>query len=82
MKTTIDLPDDLFRKAKATAALRGESLKSLISTALRHELERVAAGSGEPGWRRLYGVATPEQVAEVDLIVGKELAQVDEAEWH
>ena len=29
MKTTIDLPDELFRRAKAIAALRGESLKQL-----------------------------------------------------
>lgn len=30
MRTTIDLPDDLFRRAKATAALRGIKLKDLI----------------------------------------------------
>ncbi len=27
MKTTLDLPDPIFRKAKATAAGRGQSLK-------------------------------------------------------
>jgi len=38
MKTTIDLPDPLFRQAKATAAYRGISLKSLISRAVEKEL--------------------------------------------
>lgn len=31
MRTTIDLPQDLLRQAKATAALRGVSLKDLIT---------------------------------------------------
>ena len=29
MKTTLEIPDDLFKQTKATAALRGESLKDL-----------------------------------------------------
>jgi len=31
MRTTIDLPDDLFREAKARAALSGLTLKQLIT---------------------------------------------------
>ncbi len=38
MKTTIDLPDPLFRRAKATAAHRGVSLKTLISKAVENDL--------------------------------------------
>jgi hypothetical protein len=30
MKTTVELPDDLYRRAKAEAALRGRKLKELI----------------------------------------------------
>ena len=41
MRTTIELPDPLFRRAKATAALRGTSLKDLVVTAIERE---VAAG--------------------------------------
>lgn len=39
MKTTIELPDELFRRAKAVAALRGESLRQLMTTALQRELD-------------------------------------------
>jgi hypothetical protein len=39
MKTTIEVPDELFRQAKATAAMRGISLKVLITEALKHEVE-------------------------------------------
>jgi hypothetical protein len=35
MRTTVDLPDDLFRRAKAVAALRGRKLKDLIEEGLR-----------------------------------------------
>lgn len=39
MRTTIDLPDDLFRNAKALSSLRGITLKTLITRAIEHELE-------------------------------------------
>lgn len=38
MKTTIDLPDPLFRRAKATAATRGISLKALVTHAVEKDL--------------------------------------------
>lgn len=38
MKTTIDLPDPLFRRAKATAATRGISLKTLVTNAIEKDL--------------------------------------------
>jgi len=39
VRTTIDLPDRVFRKAKAVASLEGVSLKQLITRAIEHELE-------------------------------------------
>jgi hypothetical protein len=44
MKTTLDIPDDLFRELKATAALRGQSMKELITQAVKKEL----AGQKKP----------------------------------
>lgn len=38
MRTTIDFPQELFRKAKARAASRGESLKALITRAVAAEI--------------------------------------------
>jgi hypothetical protein len=38
MRTTIDLPDGLFRKAKAVSSLRGATLKEFITAAVEHEL--------------------------------------------
>lgn len=48
MRTTVDFPPDLFRKAKARAASRGESLKTLITRAVAAEVgqERESAARG------------------------------------
>ena len=39
MKTTVEVPDDLYRQAKAEAALRGRKLKDLIEEGLRLVLQ-------------------------------------------
>ncbi len=38
MRTTIDIPDSLFRELKSAAALRGETLKALLLRAVKKEL--------------------------------------------
>jgi hypothetical protein len=40
MRTTVDFPPDLFRKAKARAVSRGESLKTLLTRAVAAEIGR------------------------------------------
>lgn len=42
MKTTLEMPDALFRRAKTAAAKRGQSLKQLVTTALERELANPA----------------------------------------
>ena len=39
MRTTVDLPDELFRRAKAAAALRGRKFKELVEEGLLYVLE-------------------------------------------
>ncbi|MFM7734704.1 MAG: DUF2191 domain-containing protein [Alphaproteobacteria bacterium] len=47
MKTTVDLPDDLFVEAKKRAAELREPLRVLIERGLRAELGRAAGHRGE-----------------------------------
>jgi hypothetical protein len=42
MKTTIEVSDDLYRRAKAEAALQGRKVKDLVEEGLRHVLESPA----------------------------------------
>ncbi len=39
MRTTIDLPDALFREVKSTAAARGIKLKDLVISALQSAIQ-------------------------------------------
>lgn len=57
MKTTIEIPDPLFRKAKAHAAEHGQTLKDFVADALRARLATDAEGapSGEPKWMTGFG---------------------------
>jgi hypothetical protein len=44
MRTTIDLPDALFRQVKSKAALRGETLKEFVQAAIEKEISTETAG--------------------------------------
>ena len=48
MRTTVDIPDELLRRAKSEAALRGRKLKDLVEEGLRLVLETPPAGSEAP----------------------------------
>lgn len=82
MKTTLEIPDALFKKTKATAALRGESLKEFMNAALEARLQAEAlARRGRSGWRSVFGLAEPKQVARIDKIIAAEFETIDSSEW-
>ena len=57
MKTTLEIPDLLFRRAKSKAAERGQTLKELVSEALQEKLaaRTATARPGEPEWMQGFG---------------------------
>ncbi len=65
MKTTLEMPDELFRRAKATAAQRGQSLKQLITAALQHELSEPKHGTGSARTRRVDVRATMRELKNI-----------------
>jgi hypothetical protein len=82
MRTTVDLSSDLFRRAKASAARRGESLKSLVTRAIAAEIGQVAGTRDVPRRRvelPLFGdpAATPVHLSGRDL--ARALADADAA---
>ena len=59
MKTTVELPDTLFRQSKALAAARGVTMRRFFTEALEEKLRR-SAGHGsdeneEPPWMAGFG---------------------------
>jgi hypothetical protein len=57
MKTTLEIPDLLFRKAKSTAAERGQTLKQFVTEALQEKLavNTDKARPSGPGWMEGFG---------------------------
>ena len=64
MKTTIELPDATFRRAKSLAAGRGITLKRFFTDAVERQLGRIAAQASrekqagdlaEPPWMAGFG---------------------------
>jgi hypothetical protein len=57
LKTTIEIPDVLFRRAKAKAAERSQTLKQFVGEALQEKLapRRSTARSGDPEWMQGFG---------------------------
>lgn len=73
MKTTLDVPDHVLRKAKATAAVRGETLRDFVTAAIEARLRCDKSTHGHLGWKSLFGLARPSDVAAVDRIVSRDL---------
>ena len=60
MKTTIEIPDEMFREAKIVAASRNRTLESLLLEALEVRLRQLAPLSrrpnrGKPPWMAGFG---------------------------
>ncbi len=67
MKTTIDLPDELYRRVKVSAAVQGVSLKQLFIEALEAALPDNPARDAP--WKKLAGKSSD--------LVDKDLRDMD-----
>ena len=81
MKTTVEIPDRLFREAKAAAAQRGIPLKELFAEALRERL-RSKAGA-EPRWMKAFGGLRDlhRENKRLDRLIEREFGVIDEEDW-
>jgi hypothetical protein len=57
VKTTLEIPDVLFRRVKSKAAERGQTLKAFVGEALQEKLapRPRPARASEPEWMRGFG---------------------------
>ena len=65
MRTTIDLPDDLYRSAKTAAVRRKVSLKLLVRQAVEEHLASPGVGEAPPAWMKHIGGLDPETAEEL-----------------
>lgn len=81
MKTTLTLPDDIFRKAKARAALRGQTFGKF----LEQTLQKTLAASEEHGsgdWLQALPKLPRGAAADLQRVVeSADFRAVDQAMW-
>lgn len=79
VKTTLEVPDAVFRKAKAAAAERGQSLKAFVTEALQEKLSRARGGPGGPSWMRGFGAlrALSRETAKIQERIDREFEVVE-----
>ena len=83
MKTTIELPDTLFRSAKAHAAQDGLSPRILFERAVSAQLRQKSKPSAAPNWRRSFGRLKDIKAAtrEVQRVVDREFSRIEADTW-
>jgi len=81
MKTTVEIPDLLFRQAKAAAVEQGISLKEFLTGAVMEQLRRKSsgAGSGKP-WRKAFGGLRDlhRETRRLERLIAKEFEVIDQ----
>lgn len=65
MRTTIDIPDELMKKAKKKAIEEGITLKQLFTKTLEKELVDAPSSSSTP-WKKLKGMGSAHQLSPED----------------
>ena len=77
MKTTLEIPDTLFRRAKSAAAEQGIPLRELVSEALREKL-RDRSGEDKP-WMKTFGKlrSLRKDTARIERIIEQEFARIE-----
>ena len=83
MKTTLEIPDKMFRELKARSALAGQPMRTFVIAAIEEQLH----GAGkidrvpEKGWRSVFGKAPKAAVDDIQAVVNREFSRVNLDDW-
>jgi len=84
VKTTIEIPDVLFRRAKAAAAEQGKTLKDFFTEAVRRQLaETGSLRTGAKPWEKAFGGLKHlhKENQRIDRLIKAEFETIDEEQW-
>ncbi len=82
MKTTLEIPDGVFRQAKAAAAQRGVALRAFVTEAVEEKLAGAARKAEKP-WARLAGGLQHlhRETARINRVLRSEFETIEPEEW-
>jgi hypothetical protein len=82
VKTTLEIPDPIFRRAKSVAAQRGIPLRAFVTEAVMEKLDAVSIKEEKP-WVRLAGGLKHlhNETERINRIVNSEFGKIDPEDW-
>jgi hypothetical protein len=82
MKTTLEIPDSIFRRAKSVAAQRGVALRAFVTEAVEEKLAATSNREEKP-WVRLAGGLKHlhNETARINAIMQREFEQIEPEDW-
>ena len=82
MKTTMEIPDPTFRKAKATAGALGIPLREFITQAVEEKLSSGRRAQRKP-WMECAGELAHlhEETVRIQQIIQQEFEQIEPEDW-
>ena len=78
MKTTLEIPDTIFRRAKSAAAERGIPLRQFVTEAVRDKLKTPSSSTDKP-WMKTFGKLRHlrKETARINRIIEDEFEQIE-----
>jgi len=82
MKTTLEIPDPIFRRAKSVAAQRGVALRVFVTEAVEEKLAAASQKEQKP-WVRLAGGLKHlrKETSRINEMMKREFEQIEPGDW-
>jgi hypothetical protein len=82
MKTTLEIPNAIFRRAKSAAAERGIPLREFVTEAVKEKLAN-GTKNGEKPWMAAFGKLKHlrKETARINRIIEEDTEQIDPEVW-
>lgn len=81
MKTTLEIPDTIFRRAKSVAAARGVPLREFVTEAVKEKL--AADVKGSKPWVKHMGKLKRlrKETARINRLIESDSEKIDQDMW-
>lgn len=82
MKTTLEIPDAIFRRAKSKAAQRGIPLRQFVTEAVEEKLKNTSSADGKP-WMKHFGRLHDlrEETARINQFIEATFENIEPEMW-
>ena len=82
MKTTLEIPDRIFRKAKSRAAERGIPFRQFVTEAVEDKLRSAPANARKPWMKHLGKLKDLKKETErIEQLIESAFEQIDPEMW-